>query len=108
MKVTPRTDQLLGVERSSQQVTRVAQQLDAALERWRERPLDAIRYLYLGAHYEKVHQEGQVLAADLPPLDPADLPPPDLADLTVRSAAASPRQPTEHPVPDVRRRDRRR
>ena len=54
------TEQLCGVEISSMQVSRAAKQLDDVLQEWRERPLGAIRYLYLDARYEKVREAGQI------------------------------------------------
>ena len=59
-KVAAITEQLCGVELTSTQVSRAAAQLDAALEQWRTRPLDACRYLLLDARYEKVRIDGQV------------------------------------------------
>ena len=54
------TEELCGVEISSMQVSRAAQQLDGVLEEWRERPLGEIQYLYADARYEKVREAGQV------------------------------------------------
>ena len=34
--------------------------MDAVLQEWRERPLEEITYLYVGARYKKVRQAGQV------------------------------------------------
>ncbi|NWG19854.1 MAG: IS256 family transposase [Chloroflexi bacterium] len=59
-KVAVITAQLCGVELISTRVSRAAAQLDAALEQWRTRPLDACRYLLLDARYEKVRIDGQV------------------------------------------------
>ena len=59
-KVAAITEQLCGVELSSTQVSRAAAQLDAVLEKWRNRPLDACRYVYLDARYEKVRIDGHV------------------------------------------------
>ncbi len=59
-KVAAITEQLCGVELTSTQVSRAAAQLDAALEQWRTRPLDACRYVWLDARYEKVRIDGQV------------------------------------------------
>jgi putative transposase len=59
-KVAAITEELLGVELSSQQVSRAAQQLDPILESWRERPLGVTPYLVLDARYEHVRQAGQV------------------------------------------------
>ena len=54
------TEQLCGVDVSAMQVSRATQQLDEVLQEWRERPLGAIRYLFLDARYEKVRQTGQI------------------------------------------------
>lgn len=54
------TEKLCGVELSSMQVSRAAQQLDAALEAWRTRPLGEIVSLYLDALYQQVRVEGVV------------------------------------------------
>lgn len=54
------TEQLCGVELTSTQVSRAAAQLDAALDQWRTRPLDACRYLLLDARDENVRIDGQV------------------------------------------------
>lgn len=59
-KVAAITEKLCGVAPSSMQVSRAAQQLDAALEAWRTRPLGAIVSLYLDARYEQVRVDGQV------------------------------------------------
>lgn len=53
-------EELCGFDLSSTQVSRVATLLDEELEKFRQRPLDAIVYLYLDAHYEKVRHDGQV------------------------------------------------
>jgi len=54
------TEQLCGVDVSAMQVSRATQQLDEVLQEWRERPLGAIRYLFLDARYEKVRETGQI------------------------------------------------
>jgi putative transposase len=59
-KVAAITEELLGVELSSQQVSRAAAQLDPILDSWRERPLGVTRYLLLDARYEQVRQNGHV------------------------------------------------
>ena len=59
-KVKAITEQLCGVDVSAMQVSRATQQLDEVLQEWRERPLGAIRYLFLDARYEKVRQTGQI------------------------------------------------
>jgi len=59
-KVKAITEQLCGVEVSSEQVSRAVAQLDEVLQEWRERPLGEIQYLYVDARYEKVREAGQV------------------------------------------------
>jgi transposase-like protein len=54
------TQQLVGFEVSSTQVSQAAAELDEQLQAWRERPLGRCPYVYLDAHYEKVRQGGQV------------------------------------------------
>jgi len=63
-KVSSILQQLAGtLEISSTQVSRASAQLDAQLESWRNRRLDAVAYPYLiiDARYEKVRREGVVL-----------------------------------------------
>jgi transposase-like protein len=52
--------ELCGMELSSTQVSRVATILDEELEKFRNRPLGRICYLYLDAHYEKVRHDGHI------------------------------------------------
>jgi putative transposase len=54
---------LLGpeVSISSTQVSRAAEQLDAGLAVWRERPLDETPYVFLDARYERVREGGQLV-----------------------------------------------
>ena len=59
-KVKAITEQLCGTEVSAMQVSRATKQLDEVLQEWRERPLGAIRYLFLDARYEKVREAGQI------------------------------------------------
>jgi transposase-like protein len=54
------TEELCGLEVSSTQVSRLSALLDDELEKFRQRPLGEMSYLYLDAHYEKVRHEGQV------------------------------------------------
>ncbi len=56
-------EELCGMDVSSTQVSRAAEQLDEMLLAWRERELGRYRYLVLDAQYEKVRQAGQVLDA---------------------------------------------
>ena len=51
------TEELCGVEISAMQVSRAAQQLDDALQEWRERSLGEVQYLYVDA---QVRDAGQV------------------------------------------------
>ena len=60
-KVKEITEKLCGKEISSTQVSRLAARLDEELERWRTRPLGAIRYLILDATYVKVRHGGSVI-----------------------------------------------
>ena len=46
---------------STTQVSRCAQQLDAGLEAWRQRPLDETPYVLLDARYERVREAGRVV-----------------------------------------------
>lgn len=62
-RVAQITEQLCGFEVSSSQVSRAAQELDAVLEQWRNRPLGAYSYVYLDARYEKVRNNGAVVSS---------------------------------------------
>lgn len=53
-KVAAITEALCGVEISSAQVSRCAQELEGVLQAWRTRPLGVCVYLYLDARYESV------------------------------------------------------
>jgi putative transposase len=59
-KVKAITEQLCGVNVSSAMVSQAAAQMDAELEKWRERPLGEYPYLFLDAYYEQVREDGQV------------------------------------------------
>ena len=59
-KVAEITEQLCGLDVSSSQVSRAAQQLDEELAAWRSRPLERVSYLILDARYEKVRHGGSV------------------------------------------------
>jgi putative transposase len=59
-KVKAITEQLCGVSVSSAMVSQAAAQMDAELEKWRERPLGEYPYLFLDAYYEQVREDGQV------------------------------------------------
>jgi len=60
-KMANLTQELCGIEVSSSEVSRAAQALDETLSAWRERPLEAMPYVYLDARYEKVRHGGQVV-----------------------------------------------
>lgn len=62
-KVTDILVKLLGpeVSISSTQVSRAAEQLDAGLAVWRERPLDETPYVFLDARYERVREGGRLM-----------------------------------------------
>lgn len=46
---------------SSTQVSRAAEQLDAGLKAWRERPLGETPYVFLDARYERVREGGRIV-----------------------------------------------
>jgi putative transposase len=62
-KVITVLQSLLGPEVavSSTQVSRAAEQLDAGLAAWRERPLDETPYVFLDARYERVREGGRLV-----------------------------------------------
>jgi transposase-like protein len=62
-KVITVLQSLLGpaVSISSTQVSRAAEQLDAGLAAWRERPLDETPYVFLDARYERVREAGRLV-----------------------------------------------
>ena len=60
-KMAKLTQELCGIEVSSSEVSRAAQALDETLSAWRDRPLEAMPYVYLDARYEKVRHGGQVV-----------------------------------------------
>lgn len=59
-KVKAITEQLCGSSVSSAMVSQAASQMDAELEKWRERPLGEYPFLFLDAYYEQVREDGQV------------------------------------------------
>jgi transposase-like protein len=59
-KVKAITEQLCGSSVSSAMVSQAAAQMDAELEKWRQRPLGEYPYLFLDAYYEQVREDGQV------------------------------------------------
>lgn len=60
-KMASITEELIGVEVSSTQVSRATAELDAVLEPWRNRALGETPYLVLDARYEKVRHGGHVI-----------------------------------------------
>jgi len=60
-KMAKITEELIGTEVSSMQVSRAAAELDDVLSAWRERQLCETPYLILDARYEKVRHGGQVI-----------------------------------------------
>lgn len=60
-KMASITEELIGAEVSSMQVSRAAQELDEVLEAWRTRQLAETPYLILDARYEKVRHGGRVI-----------------------------------------------
>ena len=62
-KVSAIVEKLCGHSVSSTQVSQCAARLDSQLLAWRERPLGSFGYLILDARYEKVRQNGQLLAS---------------------------------------------
>jgi len=59
-KVSAIVEELCGTSVSSAQVSDCAKLLDAELQKWRDRPLDAYPYLVFDARYEKVRHDGQL------------------------------------------------
>ena len=54
------TEELCGLEISSSQVSTLSKTLDEELEKFRNRPIGIMKYVYLDAHYEKVREGGSV------------------------------------------------
>ncbi len=61
-KVTEVMRELCGLEVSSTPVSRATKLLDEELERWRNRPLGPIPYVFLDARYEKIRHGGSVVS----------------------------------------------
>jgi transposase-like protein len=59
-KVSAIVEELCGTSVSSSQVSECAKLLDAELQKWRDRPLDAYPYLVFDARYEKVRHDCQL------------------------------------------------
>lgn len=62
-KVTKVVEEMCGLQISSSDVSRASALLDEDLNKWRNRPLGAIKYLILDARYEKVRIDGSVVSA---------------------------------------------
>lgn len=62
-KVAQITEKLCGIEVTSSEVSRAAQQLDEQLQLWRNRPLGAFPYVFLDARYEKIRHGGSVVSS---------------------------------------------
>lgn len=60
-KMASITEELIGSEVTSMQVSRAAKELDEVLTAWRERALSETPYLILDARYEKVRHGGRVI-----------------------------------------------
>lgn len=60
-RVAPIAEELCGLELSSTQVSRLSTILDEELEKFRNRSIGRIVYLYLDADYQKVRHDGQVV-----------------------------------------------
>ncbi len=60
-KMASITEELIGTEVSSMQVSRAASELDDVLGAWRDRQLSETPYLILDARYEKVRHGGHVI-----------------------------------------------
>ena len=61
-KVTEVMRELCGLEVSSTQVSRATRMLDEELDRWRNRPLGEVPYVFLDARYEKMRHGGSVVS----------------------------------------------
>lgn len=59
-RIAPIAEELCGFELSSTQVSRLSMLLDEELEKFRNRPLGRMIYVYLDADYQKVRHDGQV------------------------------------------------
>ncbi len=60
-KVGKIVEDMCGFNVSSTEVSRIAAELDAVLQQWRERPLECCPYVYLDARYEKIRHGGHVI-----------------------------------------------
>lgn len=61
-KVTAVMSELCGLEVSSTQVSRATKLLDEDLNKWRNRPLGEVPYVFLDARYEKIRHGGSVVS----------------------------------------------
>jgi putative transposase len=64
-KVTAVMQELCGLDVTSMDVSRAVRSLDEEFQKWRERPLGEIVYLFLDARYEKVRIAGTVASCAL-------------------------------------------
>lgn len=64
-KVTAVMQELCGLDVTSMDVSRAVRSLDEEFQKWRERPLGEIVYLFLDARYEKVRVAGTVVSCAL-------------------------------------------
>lgn len=60
-KVTKVVEQMCGLSVTSMEVSRAVSSLDDVFEKWRNREIGKIKYLYLDARYEKVRHGGSVV-----------------------------------------------
>lgn len=61
-KVTEVMRELCGLDVSSTQVSRATKLLDEELDRWRNRPIGEVPYVFLDARYEKIRHGGSVVS----------------------------------------------
>ena len=61
-KVSKALEKLCGLTFTSADVSRATTLLDEELQKWRDRPIGSIPYLYLDARYEKVRMDGAVVS----------------------------------------------
>lgn len=61
-KVTKIVEGMCGFEVSSEQVSRASAEMDAELEKWRNRPIGCVKALIIDAFYEKLRVDGAVVS----------------------------------------------
>jgi len=64
-KVGKLMEEMCGTEVSSTQVSEATKALDEEFEKWRNRKIGEIKYLFVDARYEKVRMDGHVVSAAL-------------------------------------------